>query len=288
MTLSQDLVKGWINVFTRFHKIPVFPRVIIFVSIMLIYTALVYWLEENSFNTKLLSEADSAIYSSVLLGLLLVFRTNSAYDRWWEGRKLWGQLVNDSRNLSIKVAAFVSVSQEEKIQFGKLLVAFAYAFKEHLREGVRPEELGEYACVAESVEHVPARISEMLVQQIETWRKDGKLESIEMLQMDPHIRGLLDVCGGCERIKSSPISISYRAFLRQVIGLNLLALPWYLIPEFQLLSIPLILIASYFLIGMELIAEDVEEPFGRGGDDLPLDKICATIKASVHEILAIC
>jgi putative membrane protein len=75
--------------------------------------------------------------------------------------------------------------------------------------------------------------------------------------------------------------------LRQVIGLNLLALPWYLIPEFQLLAIPLILIASYFLIGMELIAEDVEEPFGRGGDDLPLDKICATIKASVHEILQI-
>src|SRR5438874_1631739 len=88
------------------------------------------------------------------------------------------------------------------------------------------------------------------------------------------------------RIRTSPLAVSYRAFMRQGIALNLLALPWYVVPELSLWwSLPLVLIGAYFLIGLELIAEDIEDPFGHDGDDLPLDTICSNIQKTVTEIL---
>src|SRR6266850_1690557 len=92
----------------------------------------------------------------IVLGLFLVFRTNTAYDRWWEGRRLWGQLVNDLRNLSIKVRCLAKVSDEEAHRFGRLLVNFARALKEHLREGIRPKQLSVYRDVRSEPKHVPA------------------------------------------------------------------------------------------------------------------------------------
>ena len=106
--------------------------------------------------------------------------------------------------------------------------------------------------------------------------------------LDQHFNVFMDVCGACERIKSTPLAVSYRAFLRQGILMNILILPWAIIPIFgDWMGIPIILIASYFLIGLELIAESIEEPFGVDGDDLPLDTICNNIQKTVAEILSV-
>ncbi|MBX9724549.1 MAG: hypothetical protein K2X81_24290, partial [Candidatus Obscuribacterales bacterium] len=94
--------------------------------------------------------------------------------------------------------------------------------------------------------------------------------------------------GGCERIKNSPIAVSYRAFMRQGILLNLIMIPWILDTTYSLLwCLPIILVGTYFMIGLELIAEDIEEPFGKDGDDLPLDSICGTIRGTVTDILSL-
>jgi putative membrane protein len=96
----------------------------------------------------------------------------------------------------------------------------------------------------------------------------------------------MDICGACERIRRTPLPRSYLLFIRTCIALYLLTLPWGLIHDFGYWTIPEVMIVGYFMVGIELTAEEVEEPFGRAADDLLLDDICQGIEATVTEILA--
>jgi len=279
----------WIHPFSRLHKIPVFKRVWLYLALMAAYTALVNWIADQSLPARVFKEAGAAAYSGVILGLLLVFRTNSAYERWYEGRKLWGQLVNDSRNLCLKVRAYVQASGLEKAQIGELIISFAYALKHHLRDSRPSQDLpGIGGGSVPEPGHLPVHVAGRVYETLWQWQQAGRVDGFMLLQLDRHARSFMDVCGACERIRGTPLAVSYRAFMRQGIALNLLALPWYMVPQFSICwSLPLILIGAYFLIGLELIAEDIEDPFGRDGDDLPLDAICANIRTTVNEILSV-
>lgn len=281
-------VSMWTRPFTRGHRVPVFKRVWLYIAAMAVYTIFVDWFSSSNVPFLMPKEAgDAGAYGSVVLGLLLVFRTNSAYERWWEGRKLWGQLTNDSRNLSIKVRSMVNVTPAEKKRFGELVISFAYALKHHLRDTSPSRPLPGLKPTADrNPHHLPVHISEQIYDMMTSWIDRKIIDGQAFLALDVHARGLMDVCGGCERIRSSPIAVSYRAFMRQGIGLNMIAWPWYLTSKFTWWwSLPPILIGSYFLVGIELIAEDVEDPFGMDGDDLPLDSLCATIKSTVGKTL---
>ncbi len=282
-------VKMWIRPFTRLHKVPVFQRVWLYLALMGLYTLAVDLLSGN-FPVALFKEAGAAgACGGIVLGILLVFRTNSAYERWWEGRKLWGELTNNSRNLCMKIRSLVNVPHAEKIHFAELIISFSYALKHHLRGTDTSEPLpGVGELTEEESKHVPLHIAKRMYDIIADWQQQGHLDQNTLLIIDVHARSFMDICGGCERIKSSPIAVSYRAFMRQGIALNLLAWPWYLTQLFSVWwTIPPMLIGAYFLIGIELIAEDIEEPFGKEGDDLPLDDICANIKSTVNSIFQI-
>lgn len=282
-------IRVWVLPFTRFHRIPVAKRVWLYLAFMAVYVIAVDWLTERSFPAHIVREAGAAAYSGVILGLLLVFRTNSAYERWWEGRKLWGQLVNDSRNLSLKVRAYAKISNTEQTQLGELIVSFAYALKHHLR-GTKPSQNlpGIGSVWTLPMQNVPVYIAGKIYDMVLNWHQAGRVDGFGMMMLDMHLKSYMDICGACERIKNSPLAVSYRAFMRQGIALNLLALPWYMVPEFSVWwSLPIILMTAYFLIGLELIAEDIEDPFGFDGDDLPLDQICDGIKKTITEILAV-
>jgi putative membrane protein len=181
----------------------------------------------------------------------------------------------------------VSISTAQKVRFGELVVSFAYALKHHLRETVPSKPLpGVGALSQDENEHLPLHICDRIYATICGWKETGVIDGDVFQSLDQHARTLMDVCGGCERIKSSPIAVSYRAFMRQGIALNLLIWPWYLTQHFALCwSLPPLLIGTYFLIGIELIAEDIEDPFGYGGDDLPLDNICVDIKKTAGRVL---
>lgn len=281
-------LRKWYRPLLLVHRVPVFKRVWIYITLMAVYSLSVDRITDI-FNFPPLKDFEGVSAVGIILGLLLVFRTNSAYERWWEGRKLWGQLVNDSRNLAMKVRAIETINQNDKVHVAQLLISFAYALKHHLR-GTQPNDplpgLGRIS-EADSA-HLPIYISSSLFQRVMQWQRTGTIDGIVLWQLDIHIRALMDICGGCERIKNSPIAISYRAFMRQGIALNLLAMPWYMAPEFPLLwYLPVVLISSYFLIGIELIAEDIEDPFGYDGDDLPLDTICLNIQNTIKQILPI-
>jgi len=221
------------------------------------------------------------------LGLLLVLRTNTSYDRWWEGRKLWGQLINDSRNLAIKIQTCVSADQSEKHALAEQLILFAEALKNHLRRGTHAAAQGRIdvpKIELPDVLHEPTAITATIYQQLEGWRKRDLLGGFELLFLDAHAAQLMNICGACERIQKSPIAPSYRWFIRKSIALYLLTLPWGLVTDFSWWATGVAALCTYFLVGVELIAEEIEDPFGVTQDDLRLDEYCDTIKRSIEAL----
>jgi len=279
------MANTWVGALSAFHKAPVFKQVALVLVPYTGYAALVYLVDRFLIGEWLAIRPNLHALLGTVMGLLLVFRTNTAYDRWWEGRKLWGQLVNDSRNLAIKIQSCVRAPELERQMLGVRLISFAHALKDHLRGESRLSKLPGFSNDAEKPEHIPAYVVRSMYEQFERWRREDQLDGFEMLFIDRHSASLMDICGACERIKKTPIAASYRWFLRQLIGIYLVTLPWALVEDFQMWEIPTVALIGYFMIGIELIAEDIEEPFGTGADDLKLDEICQGIENSVSEIL---
>lgn len=280
------MLSYWLRVLVKYFRTPVANRLWSFVAALTLYSMAVVFVEARLWHGDPDIRFGLHVLLGTVLGLFLVFRTNTAYDRWWEGRKLWGQLVNELRNLSIKVRTLQRISPEDMHHIGRLQVNFARALKEHLREGIRSKQLSIYKNINVEPTHIPAHVALSIRHKICTWRSNGLIDGFEELLLDTHTRALMDVCGACERIRRTQLSRSYFLFIRQCIFLYLITLPWGLIHEFKVWTVPAVAIIGYFMIGIELIAEEVEEPFGRAIDDLMLDDICNGIEASVTEILS--
>jgi putative membrane protein len=230
--------------------------------------------------------AESTVVNGLALGFLIGFRNNHAYDRWWEARKLWGQLINENRNLCLKVRSLVRVDEADRAAIGHLVIAFGEALKDHLR---RPDGSDEAPTEGEKKGdrvHKPSSVAGAILETVMRWQREGRIDGWGLLWLDGQIKSLMDICGACERIRNTPLSSSYRALLRHGIAIYLAIAPFYLIEDTGLAGFPMFILAAYFLMGIELVAEEIEEPFGAGGDNLPLERYCETIATSVHEILA--
>lgn len=221
----------------------------------------------------------------VVLGILIVFRNNTANDRWWEARKLWGQLVNDSRNLALKVRAFVPLDTAARRRFADLLVAFARELRDHLHgapvDGETPSGMEIPAGM-----HRPGYVAGLLQDELGRWYRGGGMAGPLALICEEHARGLMDVCGACERIKNTPLARSYKALAREGIALYVLAAPWSLSLDLGVWSLPPLAVGIYFLVALELTAEAIEDPFGVEDDDLPLERYCQSIESFVQQALS--
>lgn len=248
------------------------------------YAGLAVWKESTRLGDMIEITPELHTALSLVLGLLLVFRTNAAYARWWEARTLWGALVNASRNLAAKVVTLGNVPRDEAARAGDLIAAFPHALRRHLRRQPH-ESLPEGVSVTPDG-HGPAQITKRLYAMVGSWKSVGWIDGDELRVLDRELAKQLDICGGCERILNTPIARSYRSFARQCIWLFLLSLPWGVVDTFHAWTIPLVAIVAYFMIGLEIVAEHVEEPFGHDEDDLDLDGLCATIERTVGEMVA--
>lgn len=279
------MLPDWLNLIALANRGTNFRRILFWVGLLTAYTVAVVAIDAAYQGELLKINAAFHTLFGLVLGLLLVFRTNTAYDRWWEGRKLWGQLVNDSRNLAIKVQTCVQADAREKAELARDVVAFAFALKDHLRNGAKLQNLPGFTDATDDPSHVPTYLARSIYDRLEHWRRADQLGGFELLFLDGHASSLMNVCGACERIKKTPIAGSYRTFIRQAIAIYLTTLPWGIVDLMQWWTIPVELFVAYCMVGIEVIAEDVEEPFGTGDDDLELDAICATIERSVTEIV---
>jgi len=260
-------------------------RVAVYAVIMGAYTLLPIWKENSQYNT--IGDVPTEIHAALtlVLGWLLVFRTNTAYSRWWEARTLWGGLVNASRNLAVKCSHLVSVPEEELVLVQRDVIAFAYALKDHLRSGATLQHVPGWDGTQETPDHVPLFLVNQRYIALSRWMREYDLTGEEMLAIDRDLAKFMDICGGCERIRKTRIVRSYRTFARQCVLLFLVTLPWGIVESFGWWTFPLTVIVSYFMMGLEAVAEDVEEPFGHDDDDLDLDGLCRTIQVSVEEAM---
>lgn len=285
--------KDWIGLIFRLHKSDTFRKLFPMMVFMCIYSYGIAYLEIEYFqlseNSKLKNITLMHGLLSFVISMLLVFRTNTAYDRWWEGRKLWGALVNNSRNLAIKLSAILAHDDiADRNFFKKFIPLFASALKSHLRSEETQMELFEdvdEGYMIDHSKHVPNQICVLMNKRLQHMLRHNKITQEQLLFINSELQSFADICGACERIKNTPIPYSYSAFLKKFIFIYSATLPIGYAFSLGYYVVPIIAIVFYVIASLELIAEEIEDPFGKDTNDLPIDKITETIRRNVDEIL---
>lgn len=258
--------------------------------IMAGFTAVVCYLDLVKGLYKLEMPLTVHTLMGVVLGLVLVFRTNTAYERWWEGRKLFGALVNASRNLAIKLDAFLEPSAfETRHFFATTISAFAILLAKHLRNEISNSDMdildATYRDSIVCAKHKPLAVIQVLVNRVQTLRMEGNVSMEQFLTLSQNLNELVDALGGMERIKKTPIPFSYAMLIKRFIAGYVFSLPFGLVDDFGWAAVVIVPFIFYVMVGIEVIAEAIENPFGKDKDDLPTDDIAQNIARNVKEIL---
>lgn len=281
--------KDWITFIFRFHKSDTFRQLIPMMVLIGLYSYGVGYLEMEYWKLSEKSYVKNITIMHGMLGfvisLLLVFRTNTAYDRWWEGRKQWGSLVNNSRNLAIKLSVILK-DETDKSFFKKTIPSYASILNKHLKNEETGMMLFEGLDLKiDHEKHRPNQIAKMLFQKLNDLYAAGKITGDQLIILNAEIQSFTDVCGACERIKNTPIPYSYSAFIKKFIFFYVMTLPFGYVFSLGYYVIPVVVFIFYVLASLELIAEEIEDPFGNDENDLPTKKISENIKRHVEEIL---
>jgi putative membrane protein len=280
----------WSQVLLNAHRSPVLRQVLVGALGFGVYAWGVSlgvsggWLPELPFRPALFPLV------TLLLSLLLAFRTNTAYDRWWEGRKLWEALTNHTRNLAIFLdSTLPPEDMHNRKRFAILISAYAQAVRAHLRDEIDVKDFQDLDEATrkrlEVVEHVPNLIASSISRRIYELAKTSVINGFELVNLKSQIAGLTETVGACERIKSTPIPFSYATYERHLLLWFCLALPWGLQTEYGIFSVPLTMGAFASLAGLEMLAADIEDPFGSDDSDLPTEQISRLIRRNVYELL---
>jgi putative membrane protein len=225
-----------------------------------------------------------------VISMLLVFRTNTAYDRWWEGRKLWGSLVNNSRNLALKLDAVLDKEDEDsRFFFRETIPLYAFTLKEHLQSEVTRLMLDEIdhpeLSRLDTRKHVPNQVAGLMMSRVNKLYKEGTITGDQLITLNSELSSFTDICGACERIKNTPIPYSYSSFIKKFIVVYVLTLPLGYVFNLGYYVAPIVTFVFYVLASLELVAEEIEDPFGGDANDLPMDKMAGNIKKHVGEII---
>lgn len=285
--------RNWFRVALRVEGsvIPaILPRVV-FCSIFGILISILH-----NFNRSVSLPVLSAVVPSIVLGLLLVFRTNTAYERFWEGRKAWGILVNTVRNLARQTWGAIEEQEPSdraaKAATLRLMVAFAVATKLHLRGEQVNSELEalmsqERYQLLKTTNHPPLEITFWIGDYLQEQHERGYLNTYQLTAMLKLLDTMVDVLGTCERILKTPIPLAYSIHLKQLLLIYCLSLPFQLVDgldEWTGLAVGLI---SFAVFGIEEIGIEIENPFGYDANDLPLDTICTTMQRNIEDLITL-
>ena len=281
----------WFGDIAHLYKSWTMTRVVRSVLAIGVYAAVFIWLVDY-LDLHAYLVMDTTVFSllGVILSLFLGFRTSTAYDRWWEARKQWGALVNHSRNMAIYVDSMWPESDTGIRRFmAKHIGNFCLALAWHLRDGVKldhlvylsPEEEAYY----DTKDHIPNFIALRIFQLMAAAHRDGTINEGDYINIKAQHQALLDILGACERIKKTPIPFSYNVYLKIIVTVYGLLLPLGLVESFGWTAVPVTMFVFFALLGIELMGEEIEDPFGLDCNDLPTNDIAHTIKKNVFEIL---
>jgi putative membrane protein len=268
----------------------VMPRVLLCAAFALGILLLYSW------GWPLASPILGSLVPSLVLGLLLVFRTNTSYERFWEGRKLWGSVVNLTRNLARQMWVAIETPQpgdyEAKATAVRLLPAFAIAMKLHLRGEPPDGELAELVgperfTKLQTMNNPPLEIAFWLADYLQTQQYRGHLNTYQLTVSLETLDDLVDALGGCERILKTPMPVAYSIHLKQLLMLYCLALPFQMVDSVGWGTPFLVALISFAVFGIEEIGIEIENPFGHDANDLPLDAICRTMRQNTEDLISL-
>lgn len=282
--------KEWFSLIFQFHKSDTFRILFPAMVSISLYAWLIAYIEIEVLQLKFKTSTTIHSLLGFVISLLLVFRTNTAYERWWEGRRLWGSLINNSRNLMIKICAFLPDNKDAQQYLGTLLSNYAFSLKYHLRDIAHVDGLSDCAGFNKdsllSKNHKPNFVALLLFKKLNDLHTQQQLSGEQLIVLNEEFRSLAEICGACERIKKTPIPFSYSLFLKKFIFAYIMTMPFGFLSDFGYWIIVIIAFVFYVLASLELIAEEIEQPFGSDPNDLPLDDMSLTIKRNIQEIIA--
>jgi putative membrane protein len=230
--------------------------------------------------------------AGVVLGILLVLRTNAGYDRWWEARKLWGSVVNQCRNLAVSALAYGPREASWQGDFVRWTAAFGHVLRHSLRgERELPEATAligaEAAGQVAAATHMPSFVTGKLAQLLRQALDSGGLDRACFIELDCQRSLLLDHVGGCERILKTPLPLAYSIQIRQLIFMYLVLLPFVVLPQIGWMTPLVTLLVAYPILALDEIGSELQYPFSsKSLNHLPLPEICATIESDLTELLA--
>lgn len=285
--------REWFTFIFRIHKADTVKKLAPMFCAIAVYSAVIAWLELEVFRLSEKDHLKNITNMHALLGfvisLLLVFRTNTAYDRWWEGRRQWGLLVNHSRNLAMKLRAMLPAGHPAVDFFRIMIPNYAVAMKDHLRGEHHPSKLegisGEDLEKMSGGVHVPNYLATLMIKKANELYRQQAISGEQLITLDTQLEAFTDIVGACERIKNTPIPFSYSVFLKKFIFFYVMTLPMGYVFGLGYLVVPMVVFIFYVLASLELIAEEIEDPFGKDANDLPTETISANIRKHVQEIL---
>ena len=281
--------KDWFTFIFRIHKADTFRTLFPIMLAIGLYSSVIGYLEVEYFQLLDNNYIKNITIMHGMLGfvisLLLVFRTNTAYDRWWEGRKLWGSLVNNSRNFAIKLSVILE-DEKDRNYFRKMIPSYASILHKHLNDEDTSKQLfDDVDLEIDHHKHKPNQVAKMLFQKINDLYVLKKITGDQLIILNAEVASFTEICGACERIKNTPIPYSYSAFIKKFIFFYVMTLPFGYSLSLGYYVAPVVVFIFYVLASLELIAEEIEDPFGTDENDLPTHKIAMNIKKHVEELI---
>jgi putative membrane protein len=248
------------------------------------------WTAGHLFRHKVPLNSTPFTLTGVSLALFLGFRNSSAYDRWWEGRKLWGALVNTARSLTRQALTMIDGGEhpESTREFVNMVIAFAYALRDQLRDAPfqRSTELllAPLAAEVDNARYKPVILLRAMGEWVTQRHREGAIGEVTASIFDRNLDELSSVLGGCERIASTPVPFSYSVMIHRVVYSYCALLPFGLVDAIAWMTPIVSLVIAYSFIALDVLASELEMPFGLDENDLALDAICRNIELSLREM----
>ncbi|NUO50410.1 MAG: hypothetical protein HOV80_16265 [Polyangiaceae bacterium] len=224
------------------------------------------------------------------LALLLVFRTNASYDRFWEGRRLVGMMGNRLRDLARQIATLIPAPKEERDEMGRHLIAFYRLSVQALRAETDLAPLGALLTEGEKkrladVVQRPYVVMGWISSALAAMQDAGKLDRVRLQVIDQNLTALADALGGAERIHKTPVPIAYAHHIKVFVTLFCFSVPFAMVGDMRWYTPLAAAVLAFALFGIDEIGVEIEDPFGYDPNDLPMDTIGDGIERSVKEIL---
>lgn len=263
----------------------IWPRLLLTVAVAVVVTVIDLYV--GKFHGNLTPIPFSLI--GLALSIFLGFRNNTSYDRFWEGRKLWGGLVNSSRTITRQVTTLISdVDDATRDELVKRVIAYVHLLRLHLRDDPDHSELrsllpaDEFAALDREWNR-PVYLLQRLGERFRELYDDGRIHALHLAQLDNTLTDMTNLQGACERIKSTPIPFTYNVLIHRIVAIYCFTLPFGLIHAIGGYTPVVVALISYAFFGLDAVGEQIEDPFGLDPNDLPLGALSTLIERNLRQ-----